>query len=170
MSVPAPAAPILQCFTPHKPLPTQKLDILADLEAICFPEHPWDREQLHSHSLHHPIYLLLSPNEHILAYILLSTNQWEIEILRIATHPNHRRNGYAKIILQSVFRDYPSQECFLDVDTTNVSAIRFYEKMGFLLLDKRKAYYQNGSTALIYTKKGNDTWEKKHTSPVPPPV
>jgi hypothetical protein len=38
---------------------------------------------------------------------------------------------------------------YLEVESSNLRAIRFYEKCGFLLLRKNKAYYSNGEDALI---------------------
>ena len=42
---------------------------------------------------------------------------------------------------------------FLEVDDKNLPAISLYEKFNFKQIDKRKNYYKNGNSAIIYELK-----------------
>lgn len=65
------------------------------------------------------------------------------EISAVVTHPNHTGNGYAKQLVAHVVNNVFNQDKtpYLHVAETNTSAIRLYEKLGFLL--RRKISFWN---------------------------
>lgn len=75
-------------------------------------------------------------------------NYWilddEVHILNIAVSPDLRRKGLAKALFDDMVASTPLQSTYhLELRVSNVGALRFYEKFGFKVVGRRKAYYQN---------------------------
>jgi len=45
------------------------------------------------------------------------------------------------------------ETCFLEVRTNNAAAIAFYHEMAFEPVGQRRAYYRDGSDALVYARR-----------------
>ena len=77
----------------------------------------------------------------------------EVQILAIATHPDHRRAGVGAALLDHALASGRAAQCSLatlEVRRGNVPAIRHYERAGFRTVHVRKAYYQdNAEDALV---------------------
>ncbi len=119
---------------------------LAALHAACFPETRCWNEQMFQSSLFAPqtLGLALQENHHPLAFILLGLAADEAEILTVATHPDHMRQGCAaKLLVHAVdeLKTRGIHKIFLEVATDNAPAIAFYEKHGFTNVGQRKNYY-----------------------------
>jgi len=73
-------------------------------------------------------------------------------LLKILMLPKVRRSGEAAKFwseITSYLRSEGLKDIYLEVEATNTQAIGFYEKCGFKLLRKNKAYYSNGEDALM---------------------
>jgi ribosomal-protein-alanine N-acetyltransferase len=129
------------------------------LEKINFNNSAWNQSQIQSHLTDFSgIGFFISrdeKNHQLISYILYIENKWEIEIFRISTHPNFQNKQYGSQILNHLLNSKPSKTFFLEVDATNHSAIHLYEKFDFHMLDKRKAYYENGNDAILFKRTGN---------------
>jgi len=128
-------------------------DVMA-LERMCFRTH-WTREQFLL-GLQRGAFRIFGRRERgvLLAYAAFSVIAGEMEILNIATHPFHRRKGFARQLMQAVLdachRENVEQG-FLEVRRSNVGAIDLYEKFGFIKVGTRKNYYpDNHEDALLY--------------------
>jgi len=70
----------------------------------------------------------------------------EAHLANIAVHPEHRRKSVAKQILKRILDLSRNNGCYqilLEVRPSNVSAIRFYENEGFVVLYRRPNYYRS---------------------------
>jgi [ribosomal protein S18]-alanine N-acetyltransferase len=70
----------------------------------------------------------------------------EAEILNFAVHPRVRRLGIAADLLSAAlqkFTDKGIANVFLEVRETNAPAIALYDKFGFSIAHRRKAYYRD---------------------------
>ena len=79
---------------------------------------------------------LVYQQKNVIGYLIacLCEEGKKAEILRIAVHPNHRGKGIAKELLETSFRIFPEdtlEEVSLNVDSSNRSAVKLYEKLGF---------------------------------------
>lgn len=81
----------------------------------------------------------------------------EAELLYITLNKDFRNKGLAYFLLEDnikILRQKSIKSIFLEVDITNLFAIRLYEKLNFKNISIRKNYYKypNGKTsdALIY--------------------
>lgn len=68
----------------------------------------------------------------------------DIEILNFAVHPESRRNGTGSLLLQGTLdwaRSLQSEKALLEVRASNIAALKFYERFGFLVNGRRPRYY-----------------------------
>lgn len=104
----------------------------------------------------------LEPHEHLLAIASRAFIRWsvvpvagEAELLRIAVHPEARRQGLARQLLQAseaYLRERGITDLYLEVRTSNAPARALYEALGWRVQRARKAYYRDGEDAAIYWK------------------
>jgi ribosomal-protein-alanine acetyltransferase len=80
------------------------------------------------------------------------TPEWELE--NIVVDPTERRNGLGMRLIQALLvkaRETNSEAVFLEVRESNAAARSLYEKAGFELTGRRKAYYANpAEDAVLY--------------------
>ena len=81
----------------------------------------------------------------------------ESEVLNLAIHPGHRRQGIARALLASAFARSPGR-WFLEVRASNEAALECYRKLGFQNVGIRPGYYRtedgNSSEEGIVMEKG----------------
>lgn len=71
----------------------------------------------------------------------------------IAKNARRRRHGFQ--FLQKVIMWAASQgarRMLLDVETTNIPAVRLYQKLGFEMIETREKSYPNGESAFVMRK------------------
>jgi ribosomal-protein-alanine N-acetyltransferase len=69
----------------------------------------------------------------------------EAELLTIATHPDHQRQGLARMLMRTWMQraaDAGAQSALLDVAADNAPALRLYSQLGFAENGRRKGYYR----------------------------
>lgn len=93
------------------------------------------------------------------AFALIRTVADEAELLTLATDPDHRRQGLARALLQSVEEKAQATGAatlFLEVSENNAPARALYAAAGYRETARRRAYYQSRSghrsDALILSK------------------
>ena len=99
------------------------------------------------------INLVIKINNLVVGYLTASNIIDEAELLKIIVDSNFRRQGYAEQLLNELLRILRSKDThriFLEVRKDNIPAKRLYEKMGFIKLNERKEYYNDGVDAEIY--------------------
>lgn len=74
-------------------------------------------------------------------------------IVSVAVLPGYRRHGLATQLIQestkALATEYNAKEVILEVRTTNLPAIKLYEKLGFQRIRTLNAYYRNGENAQL---------------------
>lgn len=135
--------------------------LLAELEKAAF-EHPWSQGSLEA-ELEKEGSLALgcrgSETPKLEAYVLFSQVLDEAELLRIATHPEARRKGHARMLLAEGLGQLHQagiREVFLEVEENNQPARQLYEAFGFEPSGRRPAYYPSGAAAILYRKELGD--------------
>ncbi len=91
-------------------------------------------------------------------FILYRCAADECEIMTLCVRPENRRQGTARRLLSAlevlvVAGDVTS--VFLEVEENNISAVKLYERAGYVHTGRRKNYYQNESgrrDALLYKR------------------
>ncbi len=89
--------------------------------------------------------LLTSPHVHLMggptAFLMVRTIIDETEILTLATHPDHRREGRAERLLNQLHQNQTGR-IFLEVAADNHAAQNLYTHAGYYAEGRRKGYYR----------------------------
>ncbi|HUT82425.1 MAG TPA: ribosomal protein S18-alanine N-acetyltransferase [Candidatus Bathyarchaeia archaeon] len=76
-------------------------------------------------------------------------------LMILAVHPEYQRKGYGSALLEKTIETVklsPIKLIRLEVKTTNLPAIKFYEKYGFKIATTIKNYYEDNSDAFLMLK------------------
>lgn len=82
----------------------------------------------------------------IVGYICVKHVADECHLLNLAVHPDYRRRGIARVLLDNVIQELRIEGCrffYLEVRSSNYAARKLYEKFGFNMVGVRKEYYVN---------------------------
>lgn len=128
------------------PMEEKHVPQVAELEKICFSD-PWSERSVAS-ELTNPLslWLVAVEGETVAGYIGSQTVEGETDMMNVAVHPDHRRQGIGeKLILALVkaLKEKDSHSLTLEVRASNEPAKKLYEKLGFSQVGLRKNYYRN---------------------------
>lgn len=129
---------------------------IAALEKMCFSD-PWSEKSIAS-ELDNKLSLWLVAEEEgrVLGYVGSQTVLGETDMMNIATHPDHRKQGIATDLIVGLIDALAkrgSHSLMLEVRNSNESAISVYKKLNFVEVGRRKNYYRNPrEDALIMRK------------------
>jgi ribosomal-protein-alanine N-acetyltransferase len=105
-----------------------------------------------------------APAEHEIVWMIpeLAFARWscvpaagEAELLRIAVDPAHRGGGLGRTLLegcQEALSEIGVTDLFLEVRTSNASAIGLYRACGWRPCGQRSNYYPDGEDAALYQR------------------
>lgn len=88
----------------------------------------------------------------VVGYCLYQVVFEQAEILRIGTHPNYQRQGIASQLFDKLNRELMQRQVenlLLEVRADNIPAIALYEQQQFVVIHRRKGYYQLKDKAAI---------------------
>ena len=135
----------------------QHLDAVLDIERRSFIS-PWSA-QLFCQELEAAVALSLvavlreEGRETVAGYFCAWVVADDCTILRIACHPQHRRRGIGRMLLQQGLAqawERGARGVSLEVRPSNESALAFYSACGFAIAGMRRGYYpETGEDALI---------------------
>lgn len=98
--------------------------------------------------------LVLDVKNEIVGFIVYSIIYERAEIIDIVIDEKKRKRGYGYKLLSHCIREIKNKKCdniTLEVNKNNISAIRFYKKMGFDIVATRNKYY-NGQDGYLMKK------------------
>jgi [ribosomal protein S18]-alanine N-acetyltransferase len=75
-------------------------------------------------------------------------------VVSIAVLPEHRQKGIGRALVEEAIAGVKlkkSDELYLEVRCSNNEAIKLYEKLGFIIKQRLKAYYRDGEDAYLMT-------------------
>ena len=73
-------------------------------------------------------------------------------VVSIAVIDEHRRKGFGSILVDEAVKGVKTiqgSELYLEVRCSNNDAVKLYEKLGFSITQKLKAYYRDGEDAYV---------------------
>lgn len=116
-------------------------DQMARIHAAAYRlDRPWSRAEFGA-LLDSPHVIALGDDR---AFILARIIADEAEVLTIATHPDHRRQGMARALLQrfhQAARARGATTAFLEVAADNTPALTLYLAAGYAQAGLRRRYY-----------------------------
>ena len=130
----------------------QAIQAVANIEALVQPHDAWTEqtlaEMLAQDSTH--IMIVYKPegkadNNKVIGYCLYQVIFEQAEILRIGTHPDYQRQGIASQLFATLNNELINnkvESLLLEVRADNAPALALYERQGFVVIHKRKSYYQ----------------------------
>lgn len=129
---------------------------IAALETLCFSD-PWSENSIAS-ELKNPLSLWLVAEEEgcVLGYIGSQTVMGEADMMNVAVHPDHRRQGVAEALvtaLMQALRCADATILTLEVRISNEPAKAMYEKLGFQQIGCRKNYYRHPKEDALILRK-----------------
>ncbi len=88
---------------------------------------------------------------HAVAYLLAWHVADELHVLDVATHPELRRKGHARALMQQSLayaKENLVRHVILEVRRSNTPAIKLYRDVGFYAMGIRKRYYPDDEDAV----------------------
>ena len=144
------------------PAGDEHLSAIESIERESF-SLPWTYEQFAGFldDEHHAMFVALDEEKQVVGFLCLMHVLDEGEIANIAVAPAYRKQGAADALMMramSFAEEHGLVYMGLEVRESNVPAISLYQKYGFQITGKRKAYYDAPKEdALIMVKK----WETR---------
>ena len=129
---------------------------VAELERICFAD-PWSEKSVASELDNKwALWLVALEGDTVVGYIGSQTAVDETDVMNVAVHPDHRRQGIAEALIEKLVLELKargSHALMLEVRASNAPAIALYEKLGFLQVGLRKNYYRNPKEDALILRK-----------------
>lgn len=143
------------------PMRLRDLGEIMKLEKLCFTT-PWSKGAFLSELLENDraYYLVAKIGERPVGYIGVWLIAGEGHITNVAVHPDFRRRGIGKSLMQAVevvaaARNH--KRMTLEVRVSNEGAKRLYRGLGYVEAGIRRGYYQdNGEDAIVMWKTLDD--------------
>jgi len=118
------------------------------IEKMSYP-NPWPEPSFRGEMGNRPFsnaYVIVERSKRkIIGYVLFWKVEEEAQITNIAVHPDYRRRGIARYMLNDILRqihDQGANYVILEVRPSNLAARMLYNKLGFKVLGIRKKYYR----------------------------
>ena len=136
-------------------------DLLAvlEIENVSFPS-PWKPEYFLT-EMNNPYARLVVAERagQVIGYFCCWLVADEVHILDVAVHPDHRRCGIGRLLLQDILSEACQNGAYsasLEVRVSNQPAITLYQTLGFQQVAIRRRYYENGEDAFLMVRSLSD--------------
>lgn len=131
-------------------------DGIENIEKACFSK-PWSKSSVIESFLHGTKFFIYKEQEKTVGYMGLSCVLDEGYVTNVAVLPEYRRKGIASKLLEFCLKYATEKQLSfisLEVRKSNASAIKLYEKFGFIVEGERKNFYEAPvENALIMTRR-----------------
>ena len=133
---------------------------VAEMEKLCFGNAAWSEKSIGSEVDNIlALWMVALEDDRVVGYVGSQTVAGETDMMNIAVHPDHRRQGIAQSLIDCLIlelKNRGSHSLTLEVRASNDPARTLYEKLGFFQAGRRPNYYRNPrEDALILRKE----WE-----------
>ena len=124
----------------------EELKQISELDEAIFSGNIWGIDSYRKSTVNEYDYLTVAmDSSKLLGFALLRCFD-DAELIRIAVDTRQRRHGIGERLLDNLLQEARAREIhniFLEVRSSNMPAIRLYEKAGFINAGIRKGYYSN---------------------------
>lgn len=137
----------------------EHLSGVAELEALCFSS-PWSENALRLLLGSDAVGIVCTEEDKVLAYGSMLFAPDEGQILNLAVHPDRRREGLGRKILDRLLAEASARGLglvSLEVRVSNTAAISLYESAGFTVEGRRPHFYkQPAEDAFVMLRRAKD--------------
>jgi ribosomal-protein-alanine N-acetyltransferase len=127
------------------PATVEDLEAIADIESLSGLSR-WGTENYKAElEKDENLFYVARSEERIVGFVFSRLIIPEVEIFNIAILPKFRKQGIGRKLFETILElaiDRDCQECWLEVRESNLEARRFYEKLNFQNVGRRKNYYR----------------------------
>jgi ribosomal protein S18 acetylase RimI-like enzyme len=135
------------------------LSKLVELEKACFDYDQLSRRSFHWMVKHaHSLFLVMEYKSELIGYglVLINSGTSLARLYSICTRKEYQGLGLASQLLGELETTLSEKEdCAylrLEVKATNKTAIKLYQKLGYVKFTQKEDYYDDGTTALCFEK------------------
>lgn len=126
-----------------RPMLEADLDAIMQIEPTIY-SHPWTRGNFNdSLKVGHNAWVMTQDNE-IIGYAVIMIVLDEAHLLNISIAAPYQKQGLGRMLLMYLIdqaKALKTENIFLEVRVSNVSAIALYEDVGFVEMSIRRGYY-----------------------------
>lgn len=146
----------LEIFKVRTDLSESLIEELYNLDLKFFPT-AWDFKSWNNLMLDASnLLIVLRNHEEIIGFslFLINENDHFAHLLKILVIPNFRQQNLGRFLLSKsvmALNDIGISNIYLEVEQTNLSAQRLYEKSGFNIIHSKKDFYGSNRSAFIMT-------------------
>jgi len=139
------------------------LERVMHVNRVCLPENYTPFFFMNLHQRFPETFIVAEKNGEVIGYIMcrIETGIPSFKLLgitkkghviSIAVLSEHQREGIGYALMREAMQamvNHKAKECFLEVRTSNVSAVSLYRKMGFEIARTIGGYYADGEAAYV---------------------
>ncbi|MEO1918066.1 MAG: ribosomal protein S18-alanine N-acetyltransferase [Candidatus Thioglobus sp.] len=138
--------------TSFRDFTVRDIPLVLTIERLVY-DSPWSQAKF-TDSLNNlkTLSSLLIIDEQVLGYFVATYSPNSVDLLNICIHPEHQHQGLGTQLFDYLIQQLQAlslNTIFIEVRASNKSALLFYQKLGFNVIDSRKKYYSNGEDAKI---------------------
>jgi ribosomal-protein-alanine N-acetyltransferase len=127
------------------PATAEDLEAIAEIESLSGLSH-WGTESYKSElAKDENLFYIAGSDGKVVGFVFARLIMPEVEIFNIAVLPEFRKQGIGRNLFETILElavDRGCLECWLEVRESNLAARRFYEKLNFQNVGRRKNYYR----------------------------
>ena len=127
-------------------LATKDVDRIYEIEQLAYP-FPWSRGVFEDCLRVGYACFGLQIGKDLAGYTIFNWAAGEAHLLNLCIHPDWQERGYGSLLLEYSINHIARLEIetmFLEVRTSNPSAVNLYKNRGFRMIGRRPSYYQAG--------------------------
>ncbi|NIV31009.1 MAG: ribosomal protein S18-alanine N-acetyltransferase [Anaerolineae bacterium] len=134
-----------------RPMELEDLPLVQEIDQLSFPT-PWSAQSYRYELLKNPVSQLFvaekvrGKQREVVGYVGLWEFQDEGHISTLAVHPDHRREGIGRSLLEVAFQALAKRgidKVSLEVRESNEAAQHLYREYGFKSVGRRRGYYRS---------------------------
>jgi ribosomal protein S18 acetylase RimI-like enzyme len=135
-----------------RPATVEDVEAVAALEATVFGTDAWSSGSVRDELTGERRTAVVACEPDVIGYAVTALAGDTTDLQRVAVATDHRRRGLAHALLAVVLAE--EGRVLLEVSARNEGALAFYAAEGFAEIDRRPAYYRDGSDAVVMERKG----------------
>lgn len=124
---------------------------VVDLERLLFGADAWNEAQVREELTGERRQAWVA-GDPVVGYVVTSAAGDVVDLQRIAVHPDHQRQGLARLLLDTAVaagKAARADRMLLEVSAANTAGLAFYAAAGFVEIDRRRRYYRDGTDAVV---------------------